>query len=163
MAVSRDQANARRRLQRLIADPVFGPKYNKLSAADKRDIASLKGRAARQEILKRDESRRSRVAQRSRFRRIQTKGRKAPTAPLSPGQARTALFNKMHDLFSNNVKWSGPATSRRIDDMTDEQVYATLPLSADEIAAVGREPNPGDWQSESDHNQNVLWYHGGEL
>ena len=159
MALSKAELNSRRRMQRLIKDPNYGPKFKRLSASDKRAILELKGRAVRRQIDELDAIRRGKVARRSKFRRVQDKARRTSLSTLSPEQARDELFRKMQRLFSDNIKWSGRATANRISAMTDDQVYESLVLTKNEIVTVGREPTPGDWKSDSDYNQNVLWYH----
>lgn len=60
-------------------------------------------------------------------------------------------------------KWDAPATSRRIDAMSDEQVYAAIELSENDIdRAVHTRARGSSWESSADPDKNVLWYHGGE-
>lgn len=86
-----------------------------------------------------------------------------PKGGLSPAAARELLFRKMRDMYWLQEKWDAPATSRRIDRMTDQQVFAALGLNEDQHESAVREtPSKSRWASKDDPTHNVLWYHGGE-
>jgi hypothetical protein len=82
-------------------------------------------------------------------------------APPSPAVAREQLYRKLYDQYWLMDQWDSPATSRRIDRMTDAQVYAALGLSEDDLDTAVREvpEHSVHWASMEDPDANVLWYH----
>jgi hypothetical protein len=68
------------------------------------------------------------------------------------------LFSKMRDMYSLQRGWNAPATSRRIDKMTDDQVYRALNLSENDLETAARSKDVR-WAAPDDPNSNALWYH----
>ena len=89
----------------------------------------------------------------------------APAKPKpSPAVAREMLYTKLQDMYWLQKKWDAAAMSKRINKMTDAQVYAALEMSEDDIETTARK-KPSDapeWAPPDDPNANLLWYYGGE-
>ncbi|WP_333746383.1 MULTISPECIES: hypothetical protein [unclassified Streptomyces] len=92
-----------------------------------------------------------------------------PAPPLhkpkpSPAVARERLMEKLQDMYWLQRKWDAAAMSKRINKMTDAQVYAALDMSENDIETAAR-ANPRsqpEYAAPDDPNSNILWYHGGE-
>jgi hypothetical protein len=87
-----------------------------------------------------------------------------PKPKPSPAVAREQLMAKLQDMYWLQRKWDAAAMSKRINKMTDEQVYAALDLSENDIETAARmDPRAHpEYAAPDDPNSNVLWYHGGE-
>ena len=87
-----------------------------------------------------------------------------PKPKPSPAVAREMLHTKLQDMYWLQKKWDAAATSKRINKMTDAQVYAALDMSENDIETAARtspRANP-ELAAPDDPNSNILWYHGGE-
>lgn len=92
-----------------------------------------------------------------------------PAPPIAspkptPAVARQQLHTKLQDMYWLQKKWDAAAMSKRIDRMTDDQVYAALDMSENDIETTARmKPTQApEWAAPDDPNANMLWYHGGE-
>lgn len=121
--------------------------------------ADADARARRQRILR---AKRRQIELRKKRENLIAE--KKIAARPSPAVAREQLAAKFQDMFWLQKKWDAAATNKRINRMTDDQVYAALDLSENEIdTAVRANPREhSEWASPDDPNSNILWYHGGE-
>lgn len=89
----------------------------------------------------------------------------APPKRPSPAVAREQLHAKLQDMYWLQKKWDAAAMSKRIDKMTDDQVYRALEMSENDVeSAVRTKPDRSpEWASPDDPNSNILWYHGGDV
>jgi hypothetical protein len=79
----------------------------------------------------------------------------------TPAVAREQLMEKLQDMYWLQKKWDAATMSRRINKMTDEQVYAALDLTENQVETVVRQSTPApQWAAPDDPTSNVLWYHG---
>jgi len=84
-----------------------------------------------------------------------------PKSRPSPAVAREMLMEKLHDMYWLQKKWDAATMSRRINKMTDDQVYAALNLTDDQVETVVRQSTPApQWAAPDDPTSNILWYHG---
>jgi hypothetical protein len=83
----------------------------------------------------------------------------------NPALARELLHQKLQDMYWLQKKWDAAAMTRRINRMTDDQVYKALDLSENDIETAARvKPSAQSmWADPEDPtNKNIMWYHGGE-
>jgi len=159
--------SAIRRRNTLLADETYGPKLARLNKRDASRIDDLifqnRGADARAELLRLDRERRAQVRARpSRARRV-----------LTIGAARERLYRRLEAHFGQRVvatkygfenKFASLTVSRRIDRMTETQVYDALKLTDAQLdSAVKQNPPPPRWAQEDNSEYNVLWYHAGGL
>ena len=111
----------------------------------------------------------------SAVQRVTAPIRKKPSAPKpakkrtptpkpkpSPAVAREQLMQKYESMYFLQRKYDAASTSRRIDRMTDAQVYAALDMTENDLeTAVRTKPTDEQrWAAPDDPTSNILWYHG---
>lgn len=86
---------------------------------------------------------------------------KRPKPRPTPAVARERLMEKLQDMYWLQKKWDAATMSKRINRMTDEQVYAALDLTENQVETVVRQTTPApQWAAPDDPTSNILWYHG---
>lgn len=82
----------------------------------------------------------------------------------TPKVAREMLSEKLSDTYFLRRKFNAATMNKKIDKMTDAQVYAALDMSDDDIeTAVRAKPGTAtEWADPDDPTVNVLWYHSSE-
>lgn len=137
----RNLENAKRRLNRILADEDYGPKLARLGRRDQREVLELieqnRGREARAAIVRLDERRR-RGGERAEVRR----------------NLETRLQVRMGSLPRANPT----RIAERVAEMTDNELRQGLAVPLDELRRLARQP-PRRYHGDPQREINPFWYH----
>lgn len=137
----RNLENAKRRLNRILADEDYGPKLARLSVADQRivleHIEANRGAQARDAITRLDAERRRGLQRR-----------------VVSGDLRERLRARIMTLPRAHPQ----RVRERVAEMTDNELRIGLTVTLDELRRLARQP-PRRYHGDPQKEVNPFWYH----